>query len=241
MFFSFALCAPLLTLFTLVLGPDNAFKYEILKKRNVKLFACAFIVLFGNNHLNHLIMLTHVTRQRARGTQNITYIFWGHKNAFNAVFSAAAAGGAVAVPPPCHPFFDLHFTNYTAISIHFTFKKPESIMSTIRLSRCLCVCECLCCALCAFVLWMVMSTLAIHLAMELKQIHKSQSIEAKQIVNHRPASTMIQRKEERTSNQQQQQQPTIQITLTECCIRTKRNGDMQARTFHTHSHTHTIL
>lgn len=147
MFFSFALCAPLLTLFTLVLGPDNAFKYEILKKRNVKLFACAFIVLFGNNHLNHLIMLTHVTRQRARGTQNITYIFWGHKNAFNAVFSAAAAA-AVAVPPPCHPFFDLHFTNYTAISIHFTFKKPESIMSTIRLSRCLSVCVSVCAVLC---------------------------------------------------------------------------------------------
>lgn len=139
----------------------------------------------------------------------------------------------------------LSLTYTSQITLRFPYilhSKNRRALCRQYVYRVVCVCAVPCGALCALFLWMVMSTLAIHLAMELKQIHKSQSIEAKQIVNHRPASTMIQRKEERMKNQQQQQQPAIQITLTECCVVYAPNEMVTCKRVHfIHTHTHTIL
>lgn len=183
-------------------------------------------------------MLTHVTRQRARGTHTHTttkkniIIYREAIKMPSMLFSSTAA--AAAVPP--HSTLSLTYTS------QITLRFPYILHSKNR--RALCrqyvyrvVCAFVCRALCAALfLWMAMSTLAIHLAMELKQIHKSQSIEAKQIVNHRPASTTSDSKK---STKNEKPTTTIQITLV-CTVRTKRNGDMQARTIHTHTHAYAM-
>lgn len=144
---------------------------------------------------------------------------------------------------PFHPFFDLHFTNYTAISVHFTSENRRALCRqyVYRVVCALCVCVCVC-ALC-FVCSLSMNGY-VYIGNPFGDGVKTNTQKPKHWskANRQPQTRVNHDSKEVRKNEKPTTTTattTIQITLTECCIRTKRNGDMQARTFHTHSHSHT--
>lgn len=63
----------------------KSMKYWREEEKKMSNCLLVFIVLFGNNHLNHLIMYNPRDKTR-QGTRHKHHTFWAHKNALNVYF-----------------------------------------------------------------------------------------------------------------------------------------------------------